>query len=315
MRSDPDWARAVGIARTELRGIRRARRSPWALAGFSGILAAGLHAAGTSASLDAAVDVPSARNREVESMKSSNLAVLAAVLMAGSAASAQNLVVNGGFETGGDLPPCNWFDFHAPSSQLPGWFVDFGSIDHIRTPAKAQCTTTDVSAIEGERCVDLDGVLEAGGISQSIALVPGSVYRLSLQMSGSPYCGGLSKRLRVEVAQIARIFEFTCAPSGQQGWIGHSMEFTATSAQQLLKISSLNGAGCGPIIDAVNIVQLLPCPGDVVENDFVDGADLAAVLGVWGTDGGIYPRADTNGDGVVDGADLATVLGSWGGCP
>ena len=148
MRSKPDWARAVEVARTELRGIRRAQRSSWAIAAFSGILAAGLHAAGIGASLDAAVDVPSARNREVESMKSSNLAVLAAVLMAGSAASAQNLVVNGGFETGGDLPPCNWFDFHAPSSQLPGWFVDFGSIDHIRTPAKAQCTTTDLSAIE-----------------------------------------------------------------------------------------------------------------------------------------------------------------------
>ena len=57
------------------------------------------------------------------------------------------------------------------------------------------------------------------------------------------------------------------------------------------------------------------CLADVVENGVVDGADLAAVLAVWGTDGGIYPRADTNADGIVDGSDLAVVLSSWGGCP
>lgn len=57
------------------------------------------------------------------------------------------------------------------------------------------------------------------------------------------------------------------------------------------------------------------CAGDVVGNGVVDGADLAAVLTVWGTDGAIYPRADTNADGLVDGTDLAVVLGSWGPCP
>ncbi|MEY4089728.1 MAG: hypothetical protein RJB55_1999 [Verrucomicrobiota bacterium] len=57
------------------------------------------------------------------------------------------------------------------------------------------------------------------------------------------------------------------------------------------------------------------CLADVIENGVVDGADLAALLTVWGTTGGIYPRADTNADGVVDGSDLATVLGGWGACP
>jgi hypothetical protein len=57
------------------------------------------------------------------------------------------------------------------------------------------------------------------------------------------------------------------------------------------------------------------CPGDVVANGIVDGADLAALLSVWGTDGGIYPRADTNSDGFVDAQDLAAVLSGWGACP
>jgi hypothetical protein len=57
------------------------------------------------------------------------------------------------------------------------------------------------------------------------------------------------------------------------------------------------------------------CLADVIENGVIDGADLAAVLTVWGTNGGIYPRADTNADGIVDGNDLATVLAGWGACP
>ncbi len=63
------------------------------------------------------------------------------------------------------------------------------------------------------------------------------------------------------------------------------------------------------------ILDFCQCPGDVVANGIVDGADLAALLSVWGTDGGIYPRADTNSDGFVDAQDLAAVLGGWGACP
>jgi hypothetical protein len=61
-------------------------------------------------------------------------------------------------------------------------------------------------------------------------------------------------------------------------------------------------------------VSCSPCPGDVDESGTVNGVDLAAILAVWGSDGGKYPRADTNNDGVVNGSDLATVLGSWGSC-
>ena len=58
-----------------------------------------------------------------------------------------------------------------------------------------------------------------------------------------------------------------------------------------------------------------PCVGDISGNGVVDGIDLAAVLGAWGTSGkGEFP-ADVNGDGNVDGSDLAIVLGGWGPCP
>lgn len=52
-------------------------------------------------------------------------------------------------------------------------------------------------------------------------------------------------------------------------------------------------------------LRLAELTGDGV----VNSADLAALLGAWGTAG---PVADLNGDGVVNGADLALLLGDWG---
>ena len=49
--------------------------------------------------------------------------------------------------------------------------------------------------------------------------------------------------------------------------------------------------------------------GDVNGDGVVDGADLAELLGAWGTDD---PAADLDGDGTVGGSDLAIVLGAWG---
>lgn len=56
------------------------------------------------------------------------------------------------------------------------------------------------------------------------------------------------------------------------------------------------------------------CVGDLDDNDFVDAADLAIVLGAWGPCGGSC-AADLNQDLFVDAADLAILLGAWGACP
>ena len=56
-------------------------------------------------------------------------------------------------------------------------------------------------------------------------------------------------------------------------------------------------------------IDPLPNPADITGDGIVDGADLARVLGAWGTDAS---GGDVNGDGIVDGADLALVLANWG---
>ncbi len=49
--------------------------------------------------------------------------------------------------------------------------------------------------------------------------------------------------------------------------------------------------------------------GDLNGDNAVNGADLAIVLGAWGTCSGC--PADINLDGTVNGIDLAIVLGHW----
>ncbi len=52
---------------------------------------------------------------------------------------------------------------------------------------------------------------------------------------------------------------------------------------------------------------------DLDGDGMVGGAELAAVLGAWGTDGGPL-GADFDGSGLVDGADLLIVLSQYGEC-
>lgn len=53
------------------------------------------------------------------------------------------------------------------------------------------------------------------------------------------------------------------------------------------------------------------CLGDFTMDGTVNGADLAALLGAWGTHD---PTYDLTFDGVIDGADLSVLLGGWGSC-
>jgi pectin methylesterase-like acyl-CoA thioesterase len=58
-------------------------------------------------------------------------------------------------------------------------------------------------------------------------------------------------------------------------------------------------------------VEVCDPVGDIIEDGFVDGADMAALLAVWGASDGASP-ADLNHDGIVGGVDLTMLLNSWG---
>jgi formylglycine-generating enzyme required for sulfatase activity len=76
----------------------------------------------------------------------------------------------------------------------------------------------------------------------------------------------------------------------------------------------------GQLIDAnsngiPDICEIGPCPGDISGNHAVDGVDLAALLGTWGTNGQGEFNCDVDHDGIVGGTDLTIILGGWGPCP
>ena len=58
---------------------------------------------------------------------------------------------------------------------------------------------------------------------------------------------------------------------------------------------------------AISVEGDVSRPGDLDGNGVVDGADLAILLGAWGTN-----QYDLDGDGIVGGSDLAILLGDWG---
>jgi formylglycine-generating enzyme required for sulfatase activity len=64
-----------------------------------------------------------------------------------------------------------------------------------------------------------------------------------------------------------------------------------------------------------DICEVDPCPGDISGNNSVDGVDLAALLGTWGTNGQGEFNCDIDLDGIVGGTDLTIILGGWGPCP
>ena len=111
--------------------------------------------------------------------------------------------------------------------------------------------------------------------------------------------------------------------------------FTGTPANQFTQLGSTAVTGSGVCSglnakgqfvfragDSVNQIYTIAkidlgpaaCPADLTGDRVVNGADIAALLGVWGPCSGSCP-ADLTGDGAVTGADLAVLLAAWGNCP
>jgi hypothetical protein len=70
-----------------------------------------------------------------------------------------------------------------------------------------------------------------------------------------------------------------------------------------------NGDGANGLDDLAISIVPANCQADLNGDGSVDAADLAALLGAWGT-----PDADFNCDGTTDAPDLSVMLGAWGRC-
>lgn len=71
-----------------------------------------------------------------------------------------------------------------------------------------------------------------------------------------------------------------------------------------------SAAGAEFYVDLASF-EAIPCSSDLNGDDFVNGVDLALLLGAWGSCIGCCP-ADFDGSGGVNGFDLAVLLAAWG---
>jgi hypothetical protein len=102
---------------------------------------------------------------------------------------------------------------------------------------------------------------------------------------------------------------FTCSPTTTTTLLA---DVTAGTVYYIRVGSKVNSGGTGTLTVGCE-PSAPPCPSDLDGSGTVDAADLATVLGAWGSCAGC--ASDIDGNGTVDAADLATVLGSWGACP
>jgi hypothetical protein len=138
----------------------------------------------------------------------------------------------------------------------------------------------------GGNGVQANGV-EAATIAD--AIVTGSVGEIEIDVTAA---------VRDRLLAGAMAMDWAFLPLGNDGW-----DFASAEAAEALR-PRLQIVVAEPAVIA--------CTGDLDGDGSVLGADLALLLGAWGTADAI---ADLNEDGTVDGADLAIMLGAWGACP
>lgn len=225
------------------------------------------------------------------------------------------LLSNGSFAEG--VPAGNWCGTWCEySCAIPGWtqngFIDWGngqSLDNLENPAIVSvngCTT--------------------GFLTQQFPTNPGMRYELRFRWA--PVC--TAPWMSVEVGSSVFEVHADTAPSCDIGsnWRVYSYEFIAATPMTVLTFRGTPTGDQGAFIDwasvrefAVDIVDVnrngvpdtCECIGDLDGNHSRSGADLAILLGSWGS---VQPgtAADLDADGTVGGFDLGALLANWGVC-
>lgn len=165
---------------------------------------------------------------------------------------------NGGFETGPD--PGTFTTIYSGNTQIDGWIVSAGNVDYT--------SNSNMSASEGQRCIDLNGYNSAGAISQTFDTITNKTYKVVFSLAGNPVSSPLVKLLRVSAANDHEDFTFDTTGLSRfyMGWIEKSMTFKAVGSSTTLTFTSMSGDGCyGPVIDNIKVLPL-ECIVDITDS-------------------------------------------------
>jgi choice-of-anchor C domain-containing protein len=181
---------------------------------------------------------------------SAAIAVVASIVLSGSALAAFAGATNGSFETGSNDPGA-YEQLNAGSTVLTGWSITTGSIDWIGTywPAAA-----------GTKSLDMNGAAP-GAISQVLATTIGKSYVVTFALSAHPAgpvavyaltvgaTGATSQPYTFDRAALANTL-------GDMKWQAKQYSFKATSATTTLTFASgVTAGGYGPALDNVVVTE------------------------------------------------------------
>jgi choice-of-anchor C domain-containing protein len=166
---------------------------------------------------------------------------------------ARNLLVNGSFEEGPEIPKGGTsIILENGSTALPGWVVTLGDIEVVDS---SYWKTAD-----GKRSLDLNGN-GPGAISQTFKTKKGQKYRVRFALAGStPDAARSPKESRLQVSVGGKTKEFTFDVTGKtrdnMGWVRKTWEFTAEADKTTLEFVSLTEGDVGPALDDVVVVAI-----------------------------------------------------------
>ena len=164
---------------------------------------------------------------------------------------ARNLLVNGSFEEGPEIPKGGTsIILENGSTALPGWVVTLGDIEVVDS---SYWKTAD-----GKRSLDLNGSVP-GAISQTFKTRKGQKYRVTFALAGStPDVEPKEKKFQISAA--GKTTEFTFDTTGKtrndMGWLSKAWEFTAEADKTTLEFVSLTEGDVGPALDDVVVVAI-----------------------------------------------------------
>lgn len=234
--------------------------------------------------------------------------MIAVLAVGGSLASAQNLLVNGNFES--PLISSPFVTLTDGSTALDGWLVQAPQPLQGVDVVSATFFGNPTLAHDGAQSIDMAGTPGPGALVQTIATTIGETYRVRLWLSSNigPFQGSL------EVYWGGELIATHNSPA-QGTWLQQCQIVTATATQTQIRLVGTRTGNSGALLDntSVEVFDRANCPGNIDEDCGITLTDLATQLANYGTSSGATPgQGDLDGDGDIDLVDLATLLANFG---
>ena len=236
------------------------------------------------------------------------IAIVAGYLPASSYG--QNLIVNGTFEAG-NSGFISDYSFSSGSNCCEGQYT----VGQLPNTFNGSFVNPPPASPGSVRMMIVNGALTPNlrVWSQTVSVVPGRTYSISLQACTAVVGGPAILAFRVNSAPIGAPLTLEDRTSV---WSSLESTWTADSASATLVIADLNISRFPNdfYIDNISMEEVIaPCAADFNRDGGVDGADVGAFFAAWEQGDS---AADVNSDGGVDGSDVEAFFAQWeaGGC-